>query len=483
MQRRISAWLQQENIKSMSLYAASLLMMKGTSLIMLPFMATYLTPSEFGHLELLSVTTVFFSLLVGLAMHENLYRFIGTLQKENERYSKVCELCTASLVTSFILALLFASLFFTLFLSDTAITSQQALLITIVISVEAPLAISLAWLRLNNKAWVFFKVSLVTLITQILLIVWILITSPSVTLIFAVGVLCTVCQTIYLYIHNRFKFQLPNFVNYKHYLKYASPLMLSAIVAFGLSGAERWIIAEAHPLETLGIYAVAAKFALALGILIQPFHMWWMPKRFELLETQGRTKVVYHTQQGISALCILGVSVTWVSQCFIMVALPSTYHLASQLVSICIIIMLLKELTELLNIGVLYAQRTQSLFYINIVATVTALSLAWSLKGAGVAAILLCLCLGQFIRILLVTYMSQSLYRLPYNTKPLVALVTISIIFISSGWFNSSVQVAVLMSVMQPLIIAMFLYKAGFIKIHPKATEGNKQENRMEHTL
>ena len=103
MQRRISAWLQQENIKSMSLYAASLLMMKGTSLIMLPFMATYLTPSEFGHLELLSVTTVFFSLLVGLAMHENLYRFIGTLQKENERYAKVCELCTASLVTSFFL--------------------------------------------------------------------------------------------------------------------------------------------------------------------------------------------------------------------------------------------------------------------------------------------------------------------------------------------------------------------------------------------
>ncbi|WP_341663392.1 oligosaccharide flippase family protein [Vibrio sp.] len=483
MRQKINAWLQQDNIKSMSLYAASLLMMKGTSLIMLPFMATYLTPSEFGHLELLAITTVFFSLLVGLAMHENLYRFIGTIKQDEIRYIRVCELCTSSLITSIFLATIFVAFYFTLFSSSTTINSYQAALIALVISVEAPLAICLAWLRLNNKAWTFFKVSLVTLVIQISLIVWILVTSPNVTLIFGVGVLCALIQTIYLFVHNRFSLQLPSVKKYKKYLHYSSPLMLSAIVAFGLSGAERWVIAESHSLETLGIYAVAAKFALALGILIQPFHMWWMPKRFELLETHGKNKVVYHTQQGIAALCLLSILVTWASQCFIIVTLPNTYHLASQFVVICIIIMLLKEMVELLNIGVLYAKKTQHLFYINLIATVFALSLAWLIKEVGVAEILLCLCLGQLIRLVLITFLSQSLFSLPYKVKAVFSIIGVSILFTSSSWYNNSPQIALLMFVIQPLLFLILLQKLGFVEFTQFDVKDNSEQDRIGRTL
>ncbi|GLT18918.1 LPS biosynthesis protein [Vibrio zhanjiangensis] len=482
MRQKIHAWLKQENVTSMSLYAISLLMMKGTSLIMLPFMAAYLSPNEFGHLELLSITTVFFSLLVGLSMHENLYRFVGTVKLDTERFTRVCELCTSSLVTSVLLASVFAILFSFVFLT-TAISSHQAAIITLVISVEAPLAICLAWLRLNNKAWIFFKVSLATLIIQISLIVSILVTSPNVTLIFAVGGLCTVVQTAYLYIHNRFIFKFPSLEHYKKYLRYSSPLMLSAILAFGLSGAERWIIAESHPLETLGIYAVAAKFALALGILIQPFHMWWMPKRFELLETQGREKAVHHTQHGISALCILSILVTWISQSFINLALPSSYHLASQLVVLCIIIMLLKEMAELLNIGVLYAQKTHRLFYINVIATVIALSLAWYMKHLGVSMILLCLCLGQLVRIVLIAYLSQSSYPLPYKTKSLILTMIISVLFISSSWHNSSIAVAMLMMVIQPIALIILLNRLNLIEIDLYFFKRHSPQDRVGRML
>ncbi|MFY2508775.1 lipopolysaccharide biosynthesis protein [Vibrio pectenicida] len=483
MRQKIHAWLKQENVKSMSLYAASLLMMKGTSLIMLPFMATYLTPSQFGHLELLSITTVFFSLLVGLAMHENLYRFIGTIKQPSVRFTRVCELCSGSLITSMLLAVLFAICYFILFSASTSISHHQAILIAIFISFEAPLAICLAWLRLNNKALTFFKVSFVTLIIQISLIVWILGTNPSVTLLFGVGALCSLMQTVYLYLHNKFSFKLPSNANYKKYLRYSSPLMLSSIVAFGLSGAERWVIVESHPLETLGIYAVAAKFALALGILIQPFHMWWMPKRFEVLENQGTNKVVYHTQQGIAALCLLSILVTWISQCFIMATLPSTYHAASQLVVICIIIMLLKEMVELLNIGVLYAKKTNYLFYINVFATSIALSLAWTLKDTGVPAILLCLCLGQLIRLILVAYFSESLHSMPYKVKALLSIVLVSLLFTSSGWYNNSTQIAGLMLVVQPIIFLALLQKLNLIKFHKIYLKDNTSEKDIGRIL
>ncbi|WFB46566.1 hypothetical protein [Vibrio coralliilyticus] len=162
MRHRILQWFKQDNVTSMALYALSLLMMKGTSLLMLPFMASYLTPSQFGHLELLSITTVFFSLMVGLAMHENLYRFIGTIKDASTRFARVCELYSSSFSTSLLLAGgLFAG-YFAVSHAALTINTEQMALITIVVIVEAPLAICLAWLRLNNKAVTFFKISFVT---------------------------------------------------------------------------------------------------------------------------------------------------------------------------------------------------------------------------------------------------------------------------------------------------------------------------------
>lgn len=483
MRHRILQWFKQDNVTSMALYGLSLLMMKGTSLLMLPFMASYLTPSQFGHLELLSITTVFFSLMVGLAMHENLYRFIGTIKDASTRFARVCELYSSSFSTSLLIAgVLFAG-YFAVSHAALTINTEQMALITIVVIVEAPLAICLAWLRLNNKAVTFFKISFVTLLIQVSLVILILTNNPDVTLLFSVGVLCAVLQVTYLHFHNKLSFKLPTLVHYKRYIQYSFPLMLSAAVAFGLSGAERWIIAEAHTLETLGIYAVAAKFALALGILIQPFHMWWMPKRFEVLETLGKEKVALNTQHGIIALCFLGVIVMWMSQCFISLALPSDYQSASQLVVLCIVIMLLKEMVEMLNIGVLYAKQTSKLFIINIVATAVALVSAWLTKETGVTAILLSLCMGQFIRLTLIYHLSQSLCHIPYRYGALLAFVLISSLFTISGWFNHSLETAGVMLVLQPMALIALLHKLRFISLSASSVHKAHRHNHVERTL
>ena len=165
-----------------------------------------------------------------------------------------------------------------------------------------------------------------------------------------------------------------------------------------------------------------------------------MPKRFEVLETLGKEKVALNTQHGIIALCFLGVIVMWMSQCFISLALPSDYQSASQLVVLCIVIMLLKEMVEMLNIGVLYAKQTSKLFIINIVATAVALVSAWLTKETGVTAILLSLCMGQFIRLTLIYHLSQSLCHIPYRYGALLAFVLISSLFTISGWFNHSLE-------------------------------------------
>lgn len=445
-----------EHIKSISLYAVSLFLIKGVSLFTLPLMANYLSPSQIGHLELLGITTVFFSLIVGLAMHENLYRFIGTVSSKVVRKRKASQLYSATLTLSILLsALLLLSYYLTPYKSSS-ITNEQILFMVLVLSFEAPLAISLAWLRLHNQAGLFFKICVSTVIAQVSLLIIALIHKPDVTVIFALNVICTFVQFLFLHIYINFPFMLPNKERMKRYIRYSAPLMLSGVVAFGLSGAERWLIAGATNLETLGMYAIAAKFALAVGILIQPFHMWWMPKRFEAMESKGNHYVAHVSTQGIVLLCIISVTVAWLSQIFITITLPASYQPAVALVGMTITMMLFKELVELTNFGILYKKNTTQLLYINLTSTLLAFIVCYVFIESGIEAILWGLIVGQLCRFSLTISFSQQAHYLGYPSSNIIALLTLTALFLLTSRYHQSLEVSTLMLLLQPLGIVAF---------------------------
>ncbi|MCG9751319.1 oligosaccharide flippase family protein [Vibrio brasiliensis] len=457
--------MKNNHLKDMSLYAISLFLIKGVSLFTLPLMAHYLSPDELGHLELLGITTVFFSLIVGLAMHENLYRFIGPVRHKKLRKAKANKLYSTSLVISFSLTLLVLTLYLLLPINFDAFNSSQIGLMLMVLCYEAPLAICLAWLRLHNQASLFFKICTLTVIIQVALLVTVLTNNPDVTLIFAINVLCTLAQFLFLHCYLRFGFRLPKFSQARQYLHYSMPLMLSAVVAFGLSGAERWLIAAATDLQTLGMYAIAAKFALGVGILIQPFHMWWMPKRFESLQVHGADYTARVTQRGVLLLCFIAISVSWLSQIFIALALPSAYHPAMGYVSLTITMMLFKELVELSNIGVLYRKKTPQLLYINIFATIVALGVCLATIDYGLYAILLALILGQVTRFVLTLYRSQQLFSLNYQIPALIGLLLLTVTFIVTSRYHQHLEVSMLMLVLQPLALLAFAIRCRLISL------------------
>ncbi len=225
-------------LKNMSLYAVSLFLMKGISLFTLPLMAHYLSPAQLGQLEFIGITAVFFSMVIGLAMHENLYRFIGTIDCHDTQKRKASELYTATLLISSGLGIACFTLYNLIGAPIESISESQSFLIGIVLCYEAPLAIGLAWLRLHNQAMLFFKLCITTVIVQVALLVMILFYRPDVTLIFAANVICTLGQFLFLHVYLPFSIRLPSREQLQSYLRYSSPLMLSAMVAFALSGAE-----------------------------------------------------------------------------------------------------------------------------------------------------------------------------------------------------------------------------------------------------
>ncbi|MFM2590010.1 lipopolysaccharide biosynthesis protein [Vibrio sp. TBV020] len=456
--------MSQKQLKSISLYACSVVLMKGISLITLPLMAYYLSPAQLGQLELIGVTTMFVSLVIGLAMHENLYRFIGVIENEDEQKNKAAQLYSSTVTLSVSLSIALLGVYWLFPLHAESIPTSAVYLIALVLCYEAPLAINLAWLRLKNKATLFFKVCVTTVIIQVALLVVVLNLEPNVVVIFALNVLCTFGQYLFLHLKIGFKFSLPSYSQFKHYVSYSAPLMLSGVVAFGLSGAERWIIAGTTDLETLGMYAIAAKFALGVGILIQPFHMWWMPKRFDSMERFGAKHTAQITQQGIIVLCIIAVIVSWLSQVFIWFALPQAYKLAASYVSLTICMMLFKELVEFTNFGILYKKQTSQLLVINVCATLIAFAVCATTIGLGIEAILLSLVLGQVCRFIATYWRSQLLAPIQYQTAAVFGLVLLSTLFLVTSRYQQHVELSLLMLFLQPLALVAYALRVKLLK-------------------
>lgn len=453
-------------LKNMTGYALGLFLIKGISLIMLPIMARYLLPEQLGKLELLASIGTFFGLLMGLAMHEALYRFAGEQNNSAQRKAIASELFRNGLLISGSISsvLLFAAN--TLPVTQWIPVNQNEINVLLLsLSLESAIGLGLAWLRMQDMVKAFLKICVGTSVFQVTLVLLVLQFMPSVAGILFASFIAHLIQLIAIQIVSRLNLFEKNTIPFTTYLAYCVPMMLSGLVAFGLNGGERWILAASTSLAQLGQYAIAAKFALAMCILVQPFGMWWMPKRFNYLSNKGAKTTLQITQYGLILISCLALFVAGVGQVFIVIALPDLYHDASKLLVATIAIAWCKEVTELTNIGILFHKKTQWLLYTNIAATLFGLSLAYFLADYGIWGILLALFSAQLVRMLAVTYLSQKLSTLPYQTNQLLLVFVGTFGFLSLFIQDLSLAMIGLMAIGAPILIILLATKLALLPI------------------
>lgn len=455
-------------MSDMLTYAVGIFLIKGISLLMLPVMAQYLEPAQLGKLELLATVSAFLGMFISVALHEALYRFAGEKASHKEQKRIASQLFSLTLTISlFVISALIGTVLFIDGLDRliAPLTTDEFFVVIASLSLEGSIGVAMAWIRMQNKARHFLLISISTTVLQVSLILAVLLTSPSVVRILLASTVAHIVQFILIQGTQRLSFSLPKLHYASRYLKYCFPLMLSGLLAFGLNGAERWLILYATNLEQLGLYAIAAKFTLAMCILVQPFGMWWMPKRFHVLEQQGAKKTAIYTQYGVVLIALLSVFIAFFGQAFIIIALPESYLFAGKILIATLGIAVFKELTELFNIGILAEKNTQTLLRINMLCTFVGLFLAYTLSSFGIWGILMAVFLVQVSRMAIVTVASQRLRQLPYDYRSLFLLLTVNVMLFFVACFDFNVIELLLMSVFAPVSILLAAVKLKLVSI------------------
>ncbi len=422
-----------------ALYGLSIVLMKGISLIMLPIYTNYLTTSDYGRLEVLVVFSNITSIILGFGLVEALYRFVGLADDamQKKRHASEC-LFVAAIIAIISYAIFhFYSKNLLTYLPGI-ITENELYLLGVALSVGGLINIPLAWLRITERAGLFFAISMLKVLLQVALTFYGLVNGWGIISILAAGAISAVVVAIILCAIQLKETQI-NFSreNVKHILSYAGPIFVGGAATFALSGMDRWLLAEYFGATEIAAYAIAIKFSLVPTLLIQPFTLWWFPKRFSMLkEDNGKALNAHFSVIGavISVLICGGIGL--LGPILIQWLTPVEYHAAIAILPWLLLCTFLKMLSDLLNLGCFVEKNTTLQMNINLISCgLGGLLLIVFVPLLMIKGALIALIAANVLRMALFYYFSQKIVYLPYKFGYLFSAISAAFI---ATWFGQA---------------------------------------------
>ncbi len=460
MQIKIPTALQQNVF-----YALGIVIMKSVSFFMLPFVAHMLSPEDFGRLEVLNSLGALGAILVGFGLLNTLFRFASEQTCLANKHAMVADVVGINLSIgsiALLLGLAFAGQLNTLL--PGGLGSYNISLAIGMIALEGCIAIPLGWMRMNDRAGLFFALSTGRAIFQAGLVLLFLKLGRGIEGVMEAGLLAAAVQALILIVIQYSETGIRLFsTRFRELLVYSFPLVGSGLLGFVLTGLDRWLLADAMGAAEMAQYAVAAKFAMIAALLLQPFLMWWSPRRFQVLnESNGRNKAADFAALGSALSLLIAVSVGLSAPLFIELLLPETYWSASRYIPWLVLLVAIKDSAELLNLGCYTGRTTHAQFLINLGGSMTGLLgmllliPLWGTLGA-IAALLL----AQLLRLALYLTVSQRQLRLPYPSGSLLLLagMTLTLLYMSTEVEGLVERISLLLLGSALMLAALFVLR------------------------
>lgn len=422
------------SLRQSMLYALALFFSKGVGFLMIPVFTHFLEPADYGRLDILQTLADLLSVVLIMGLSDSLFKFYGEAKTADEKSRVAANIFGMALlicVVSTILLQLFAPLIGGFLPGDVSLWQTRFILLSL--SVSTCLLIPLCWYRMKDDAGAYFSATTGRVVMQAGLSVALLYTGFGVTGVMAAGAIASLFWAIktsidFLRDHGA-SFDLKQ---WRKFFLYGSPLILTGLAGFVLGSFDRWILADAAGPEVMAKYALAAKFGLLTALLVQPFELWWNPKRFEILNMRnGAARCAKNISTGLMIVALSVVCISTGAPLAIIIMTPVAYHDAIAYVPFLCALTGIHAATLLMNIGIYNVKVTKWPAIIDMSAAGIALAgyliliphfAAWGAIGATAMALSL--------RFAVTLVLSQRIAPLPYRGLALSGLAVLTLIVV-----------------------------------------------------
>lgn len=412
-------------LSSAALYAIALVAAKGVSFVMLPVVTSHLSPSDYGVLEILISVADIGGLVLGLGLADAVFRFGRESGTQATLLGMGGLLGLAMLGVGWALAPEAARLL------PGAVGASELRILAATLALTALIQVPFAHLRFRDRPAVFALVSIAKAVFQATCVFLFLDAGFGVTAVLLGGLIADgVASAILVWLQARETGLALDPVIVRRVLPYSLPLVVSGMFGFCLGSLDRWFLAVHVEAVDIALYGLAAKFGLLTALAMQPFEMWWYPRRLGLLDTRSdRRASADCVAVGLVWALLAAAGVASTGPVVIAWMTPETYHAAARYVPWLALIALLHAATNLLNVGCYVGRTTVLPMLLNgAAALVAGLGYALLIPGFGVAGAIAATILAQLFRLTAFHIASQRRRRIPHRVSRLALVGTAGVV-------------------------------------------------------
>ncbi len=407
-------------LKQSAYYAIGIVMMKGISLVMIPYITNTLSVTEYGSLETLVLLADIGTILFSLGLLDAMYRYVGVAQGK-EKQSLISNCFSLSVAVAAIGAVL---LLWGLPAISTALPVHfehyQIALLLLPTILDGAISIPLTLLRMEALAKRFCQLTVMKACVQASLTFGLLEMGYGIDGVLIAGAVSSVLLLIML-LPYQWK-SMGHFGEIRHsgkLLSFALPTLVGAGSIYMLNGLDRWFMAGMVGVEQLAVYAVAVKFSFILGLALQPYSLWWFPNRIATLQQpNGPAVCAERAITGVNLGIVIATLMILTVPSFIELALPDAYQSASVVACVLVVIHIVKNAGDMMNLGCFSGDSTQSQMWIQLGVAAGAIVGYFCLTPhLGLWGVVSVLAIAYVIRLGLLYRFSQRVEPLPYQHR------------------------------------------------------------------
>jgi O-antigen/teichoic acid export membrane protein len=454
------------------IYFFGVVLNRVVSIIMLPIYTRYLTPTDYGTLEILTMTTDVFAVFIGLGLTSGFYHFYykySSVEKRNIVVATVTVILIGLYLVASLIGIFSSKMLASVLLNGSDTDILYFRIIFVIFFTQSFIEIPLSFIKAQQRPYLFIGLNAAKLIVQlslnILLVVFydlkilgILLSTLITFLLFGLLLLFFTFSSV------GFKFDKGLA---KSIIRFGGPFVIANVSDFILTYSDRFFLKAYVGLSVVGIYALGYKMGFMLwSFVVVPFQNIWGPQRFEIAQKNDagrinhKTFLLYNTGVISAALFI-----SLFSSDFLKIMSAPSFWSAYKIVPLVMLAYIIQAWTSFVNFGILYTEKTKFVAYSSAVAGIVILAFSFLLipryaaYGAAISTVI-----AFFVKFCMTFYFSQQFYylSLPWREVLSILLFAVSVNIIS---LFCRVDVLFMSLLLNTILFTVFLFFLFFSPI------------------
>ena len=420
-------------LKDSVIFGGSLAISKAVALITFPILARHLGVVEYGRLDYFLFLSAFLVILFVFGQDSGVGRYFFDYTTFKDRSQLITQSLTSQLVglALFVPVFWFSSGYLTPFMINAPDRSQLFNIVLFQLPFQVLISFSQNLLRWTLKRTRFLLLSLGSVVSQaVFLIIAILVFDVTTVGILQVFLISNVIFGFLGVYFIREWLTIPNgFHHLLAMLPFALPYGLISVMGAFSPSLERTFTEHIIGSNALGEYAVAAKFALLLGLIVNAFQMAWGPfflnnyKRSDAADTFNWVLKLF-----TPFMCVCTLLIALFAKPLITIIATDDYVGGAVVIFPLAMALTIEGISWITEIGIGIVKRSHLIIYAYVANYITTFSCIFFLAPTtGLLGVGIGVMAGRLMKGLIASFLAQRAYPFPWEYRYILILIVLTI--------------------------------------------------------